>query len=90
MKHTTLAVPLHPNPISTKKKFSNLPKKISADAIHPGYGFFSENASFIKDVEDMGITFIGPSSKSVSMMGSKTCCPPVNEKQWCAYSAGYN
>lgn len=55
-----------------KEKILQLAKKISADAIHPGYGFFSENASFIKDVEDMGITFIGPSSKSVSMMGSKT------------------
>lgn len=55
-----------------KNKIIELAKKINADAIHPGYGFFSENSDFIKSVEENGITFIGPSSKSVSMMGSKT------------------
>jgi acetyl/propionyl-CoA carboxylase alpha subunit len=55
-----------------KKKIIELAQKINADAIHPGYGFFSENADFIQAVEDAGITFIGPSSKSVRMMGSKT------------------
>jgi acetyl-CoA carboxylase biotin carboxylase subunit len=54
------------------EKIIDTAKKIKASAIHPGYGFFSENAEFIKMVEDMGITFIGPSSKSVKMMGSKT------------------
>ncbi|MAT58154.1 MAG: pyruvate carboxylase subunit A [Ignavibacteriae bacterium] len=47
-------------------------KIINADAIHPGYGFLSENSKFIKEVESAGITFIGPSSKSVEMMGEKT------------------
>jgi acetyl-CoA carboxylase biotin carboxylase subunit len=55
-----------------KEKIISLALKINADAIHPGYGFFSENESFISDVESAGITFIGPSSKSVHMMGSKT------------------
>ena len=55
-----------------KNKIIELAKKIKADAIHPGYGFFSENSDFIKSVEDSGIAFIGPSSKSVSMMGNKT------------------
>lgn len=55
-----------------KDKIINLALKIGVDAIHPGYGFFSENASFIKAVEDSGLIFIGPSSKSVSLMGSKT------------------
>lgn len=55
-----------------KGKIISLALKINADAIHPGYGFFSENESFISDVESAGITFIGPSSKSVHMMGSKT------------------
>src|SRR5690606_7281440 len=54
-----------------KEKIINLAREIKADAIHPGYGFFSENADFIKAVEDSGITFIGPSSESVRMMGSK-------------------
>ncbi len=55
-----------------QEKIINLAKKIGADAIHPGYGFFSENSNFIKAVEDAGITFIGPSSSSVELMGSKT------------------
>ncbi len=55
-----------------KEKIINLAKKIGADAIHPGYGFFSENSFFIKTCEDEKITFIGPGSNSVSMMGSKT------------------
>jgi len=55
-----------------KEKIINLAKKIGADAIHPGYGFLSENSEFIKMVEDAGIIFIGPSSKSVEMMGGKT------------------
>jgi acetyl-CoA carboxylase biotin carboxylase subunit len=54
-----------------KNKIITLAKEIKADAVHPGYGFFSENESFIKEVEEAGITFIGPSSDSVRMMGSK-------------------
>ena len=42
-----------------------------ADAVHPGYGFLSENASFAQIVEDHGITFIGPSSEHIKMMGDK-------------------
>jgi len=55
-----------------KGKIIKLAIEIGADAIHPGYGFFSENADFIKVLEKNKITFIGPSSKSVSLMGSKT------------------
>ncbi len=55
-----------------KEKIIKLAKEIEADAIHPGYGFFSENADFIKTVEKNNITFIGPSSKSVALMGNKT------------------
>jgi acetyl-CoA carboxylase biotin carboxylase subunit len=42
-----------------------------ADAIHPGYGFLSENADFAQMVEDHGIAFIGPSPAHISMMGDK-------------------
>ena len=42
-----------------------------ADAIHPGYGFLSENADFASMVEEHGITFIGPSSKHIRLMGDK-------------------
>src|SRR5579871_567953 len=47
-------------------------RKHGADAIHPGYGFLSENADFAAACEDAGIVFIGPSSQSIHMMGSKT------------------
>jgi acetyl-CoA carboxylase biotin carboxylase subunit len=42
-----------------------------AQAIHPGYGFLSENAKFVQIVEDHGLIFIGPSSEHIRMMGDK-------------------
>jgi len=42
-----------------------------AEAIHPGYGFLSENASFVQIVEDHDLTFIGPSAAHIRMMGDK-------------------
>jgi len=42
-----------------------------AEAIHPGYGFLSENAAFVQVLEDHNITFIGPSSDHIRMMGDK-------------------
>ena len=42
-----------------------------AQAIHPGYGFLSENAKFVQIVEDHGLTFIGPSAEHIRIMGDK-------------------
>jgi acetyl-CoA carboxylase biotin carboxylase subunit len=47
-------------------------RKHRADAIHPGYGFLSENAEFAAACADAGVTFIGPSAESIRRMGSKT------------------
>lgn len=46
-------------------------KESGADAVHPGYGLLSENSSFVAELEDLGVTFIGPSSKAIDLMGDK-------------------
>ena len=61
-------------------KIINLAKQIGSDAVHPGYGYFSENYSFIKKIENAGIIFIGPSSKSVALMGNKTAARSLMKK----------
>jgi acetyl-CoA carboxylase biotin carboxylase subunit len=47
-------------------------QRSGADAIHPGYGFLSENADFAEACERAGITFVGPSASAMRMLGSKT------------------
>lgn len=61
-------------------KITKLAKEINADAIHPGYGFLSENAKFIKAVRESGIEFIGPSASSVDLMGEKTAARKLMSK----------
>src|SRR6202035_262329 len=64
-------------PPPARDSYLNIPAILSAasitgaDAIHPGYGFLSENAGFAEMVEAHGVTFIGPSSDHISMMGDK-------------------
>ncbi|MDF0706317.1 acetyl-CoA carboxylase biotin carboxylase subunit [Flagellimonas okinawensis] len=52
-------------------KIIEVAKELQVDGIHPGYGFLSENADFAEAVEKSGITFIGPKSKAIKIMGSK-------------------
>ncbi|CUT17316.1 MULTISPECIES: acetyl-CoA carboxylase biotin carboxylase subunit [Candidatus Ichthyocystis] len=64
-------------PVSPAESYLNIPSIISAaevtdaDAIHPGYGFLSENADFADKVEKSGFVFIGPTSEVICLMGDK-------------------
>ena len=65
-------------------------KKVGADAIHPGYGFLSENASFSKRCKDEGIIFIGPSYDAITAMGSKIGAKELMKKAAVPVVPGYN
>ncbi len=64
-------------PADSALSYRNIPNVLSAaeitgvDAIHPGYGFLSENAHFTEVCESIGIKFIGPSSENIALMGDK-------------------
>ena len=64
-------------PASSAESYLNVPAIISAaevtdaDAIHPGYGFLSENADFAERAEHTGFTFIGPKADTIRLMGDK-------------------
>jgi len=53
-------------------KILEIAKQSGAQAIHPGYGFLSENADFAEAVQQAGLTFIGPPAQAIRLMGSKT------------------
>lgn len=53
-------------------KIISAAKKSGADAIHPGYGFLSENSGFARETEKAGIIFIGPGAEAMRLMGDKT------------------
>ncbi|HQQ93380.1 MAG TPA: acetyl-CoA carboxylase biotin carboxylase subunit [Bacteroidia bacterium] len=55
-------------------------KSLNVDAIHPGYGFLSENADFARKVKSAGITFIGPAAESMEMMGDKLSAKATAKK----------
>jgi len=69
------AVNIGPAPV--QQSYLNIPaildaaRRTGADAIHPGYGFLSENAEFARACQHAGITFIGPSPEAIELMGSK-------------------
>src|SRR5438309_1583578 len=76
----------HIGPPAASESYLNVPKildvarRSGADAIHPGYGFLSENSKFAQACVDAGIKFIGPTAASMEMMGSKTRARQEMEK----------
>jgi acetyl-CoA carboxylase biotin carboxylase subunit len=68
----------HIGPAPARESYLNIEKildvarRSGADAIHPGYGFLSENATFANACEAAGVKFIGPNARSMNIMGSKT------------------
>lgn len=61
-------------------KIIEVAKKLNVDGIHPGYGFLSENADFAENVEKNGLTWIGPGSKAIRIMGSKLAAKDTVKK----------
>ncbi len=74
VKKADEAYQVGPGPVKgflDKQQIVDLALRIGADAIHPGYGFLSENAEFAQLCQASGITFIGPSPDAINAMGSK-------------------
>ena len=61
-------------------KMLDVARRAGADAIHPGYGFLSENAKFAQACADVGVKFIGPTAAAMDAMGSKTRARQAMEK----------
>ena len=85
-RHTLFAdeaYPIGPGPSNESylviDKIIAAAKEAGADAIHPGYGFLSENAEFAQAVTDAGITFIGPTPEQMRSMGNKLSAREIME-----------
>ncbi|WII73067.1 acetyl-CoA carboxylase biotin carboxylase subunit [Bdellovibrio sp. 22V] len=62
------------------KKIIEVAKQAGVDAVHPGYGFLSENTTFAKALEEAGITFIGPTVANIESMGDKLSAKALMKK----------
>ena len=75
VRFSDFAIPLYrTNPLDSYLDYEAViqaAKDVGAEAIHPGYGFLAENASFVRRCEEEGITFIGPSAGVISLLGDK-------------------
>ncbi len=61
-------------------KLIDVIQRSGADAVHPGYGFFSENSDFAKRITDLGVSFIGPGPDAIDVMGDKISARLAAEK----------
>ncbi len=73
-----------------QEKIINAAKLSGADSIHPGYGFLSENASFVKKCTEADLIFIGPSAEAVEAMGSKSRSKEIMQQAGIPIVPGYN
>ena len=71
-------------------KIIEIAKKANCDAIHPGYGFLSENAEFARAVEESGLAFIGPPADAIELMGNKLSARKTAEKNGIPIVPGMN
>jgi pyruvate carboxylase subunit A len=75
VKKADQAILIGPDPVKSYlniHRIVDIATKAKCDAIHPGYGFLSENPDFAKAVNKAGITYVGPSPDAIANMGSKT------------------
>ena len=71
------------------KKVISAVKKTNAQAVHPGYGFLSENAKFAKSLSDIGVTFIGPPQNAIESMGDKITSKKIAQEAGVNTVPGY-
>lgn len=87
---------VHLGPAPAKDSYLNVDRVLAAatqtgaDAIHPGYGFLSENAQFCRACEAAGIVFVGPPSGAIEAMGSKSAAKRIMEKAGVPLVPGYH
>ena len=79
VKEADTAIRLSTNYLDQKEIIDSA-RRTGSDAIHPGYGFLSENASFAKAVMEEGITWIGPSSEAIESMGDKITAKKIAQE----------
>ena len=96
-RHVTLADeawPIGPAPARESylvaEKIIEVAKRTGAEAIHPGYGFLSENAGFARACAENGIVFIGPPVGAIQAMGSKSAAKSLMEKAGVPLVPGYH
>ncbi|HEV7246135.1 MAG TPA: acetyl/propionyl/methylcrotonyl-CoA carboxylase subunit alpha [Shinella sp.] len=87
---------IHIGPAEAAKSYLNIPaiieaaKASGAEAVHPGYGFLSENPDFVEAVEAAGLVFIGPSASAICAMGLKDAAKALMEKAGVPVVPGYH